>query len=71
MVSVDAFFSEGAAAGDLDSDGHADTIAGPFWYSGPDFTTRRELYKTKPFDPHGDSDCFFQFCARHRRRWSP
>ena len=57
----DRFFSEGAAAGDLDGDGHADIIAGPFWYAGPDFATRHELFEPTPFDPHGYSDCFFQF----------
>ena len=57
----DRFFSEGAGGGDLDGDGHADVIAGPFWYAGPDFTTRHELYEPKPFDPHGYSDCFFQY----------
>jgi putative membrane-bound dehydrogenase-like protein len=55
------FFSEGAGAGDLDSDGHTDIIAGPLWYAGPDFTTTHELYQPKTFDPHGYSDCFFQF----------
>ncbi|MFM8578706.1 MAG: FG-GAP-like repeat-containing protein [Planctomycetaceae bacterium] len=55
------FFSEGAAGGDLDRDGHADVVSGPFWYRGPDFTVRHELYEPKPFDPHGYSEVFFQF----------
>jgi putative membrane-bound dehydrogenase-like protein len=55
------FFSEGASVGDLDGDGQPDLICGPLWYRGPDFSTSRELYEPKPFDPHGYSDCFFQF----------
>ncbi len=57
----DTFFSEGAAVGDLNGDGRPDLISGPFWYEGPAFSTKRELYAPKPFDPHGYSDCFFQF----------
>jgi len=55
----DTFFSEGATAGDLDGDGHNDVVSGPYWYAGPDFQERFELYPPKPFDPHGYSDNFF------------
>ena len=55
------FFAEGGAFGDLDRDGHVDAIAGPFWYAGPDFVERHELYPPKPFDPLGYSDNFSAF----------
>jgi hypothetical protein len=55
------FFSEGAAAGDFDRDGITDVVAGPYWYAGPDFTTRHVLYPPHPFDPRGYSDSFFAF----------
>ena len=55
------FFSEGAAGGDLDRDGHPDIVSGPYWYRGPHFTHRHELEEPKPVDPHGYSDVFFQF----------
>lgn len=55
------FFCEGATIGDLDGDGHPDLIAGPYWYAGPTFTTAREIYTPKEFDPAGYSDNFFAF----------
>lgn len=55
------FFAEGATLGDLNRDGHDDAIAGPFWYEGPDFTRRHELYAPSPFDPLGYSDNFSAF----------
>ncbi len=52
------FLAEGGTFGDLNRDGHIDAIAGPFWYAGPDFSQRHELYPAKPFDPLGYSDNF-------------
>lgn len=55
------FFAEGGALGDLNRDGHPDAIAGPYWYAGPDFSQRHELYAPKPFDPLQYSDNFMAF----------
>lgn len=55
------FFSEGAAIGDFNKDGHGDIVAGPFWFAGPDFTERHVYYEPKPFDPLGYSNNFFAF----------
>ena len=55
----DAFYAEGASFGDLNRDGQSDVIAGPFWYEGPSFSTRHELFSPKPFDRNGYSDNFF------------
>jgi hypothetical protein len=38
------YWSEGAAFGDLNRDGKPDAICGPYWWEGPDFTKRHELY---------------------------
>ena len=38
----DEFWSEGACFGDINRDGVADVVAGPFWYEGPSFSTRHE-----------------------------
>jgi len=36
------FWAEGAAAADLNHDGHPDVIYGPFWFAGPKFQQRHE-----------------------------
>ncbi len=57
----DQFFSEGAAFGDLNRDGEVDAVAGPYWYEGPDFKRRNEIYPAGAFDPLKYSDTFFTF----------
>jgi putative membrane-bound dehydrogenase-like protein len=57
----DKFFAEGATFGDLNRDGQADLIAGPFWFEGPDYQKQHIYYPPKPFDPLGYSDNFFAF----------
>ena len=37
------YWSEGAAFGDLNRDGKPDAVYGPYWWEGPDFTTRHAL----------------------------
>lgn len=61
-ITLDSkFFAEGATFGDLNGDGHADLIAGPWWYQGPNFEQRQAFYPPKTFDPAGYSDNFFAF----------
>ncbi|MCP3915419.1 MAG: DUF1080 domain-containing protein [bacterium] len=55
------FTCEGASFADLDGDGNGDVVAGPYWYAGPDFDERREIYEPKTFDPLAYSDNFFAF----------
>ena len=38
------YWSEGAAFGDLNRDGKPDAIYGPYWWEGPAFTQRHEIY---------------------------
>src|SRR5688572_21911911 len=37
---TDKFWSEAIAHGDLNRDGHADIVSGPYWYAGPGFKKR-------------------------------
>jgi len=55
------FTCEGATFGDLDRDGANDIVAGPYWYAGPGFRTRHELYPPLAFDPRHYSDHFFDW----------
>ncbi|MBI1314950.1 c-type cytochrome [bacterium] len=55
----DVFFSEGATAGDINRDGHADIVSGPVWYEGPGYQTKHLIYEPKPFNPLGYSNNFF------------
>lgn len=57
----DVYFSEGANAGDLNQDGHPDVVCGPYWYEGPEFTERHELYKAVPQNREAYSDNFFSW----------
>jgi hypothetical protein len=63
VVLTPEFFAEGEAVGDFDHDGNTDIASGPYWYSGPGFTARHELFAPMAFDIHSYSDCFFMFPA--------
>lgn len=43
----DQFWSEGANFGDINRDGINDVVSGPWWYEGPDFKTKHELYPAR------------------------
>ena len=55
------YYSEGANAGDLNGDGKPDVVSGPFWYEGPDFKVKHELYPPKPQNREGYADNFFSW----------
>lgn len=43
----DQFWCEGASFGDINNDGVNDIISGPWWWEGPDFQKRHEIYAPK------------------------
>lgn len=48
------FWNEGATFGDFDRDGKMDVVSGPYWYAGPDFKARHEIYPaTQAFERKG------------------
>ncbi|MST01015.1 MAG: VCBS repeat-containing protein, partial [Pedosphaera sp.] len=38
------FWSEGAHIGDFNKDGKMDVASGPYWYAGPEFKSKHEIY---------------------------
>jgi len=40
----DQFWCEGASFGDFNRDGVNDIVSGPWWWAGPDFKQRQEIY---------------------------
>ena len=44
VVCTDQFWAEGADIGDFNHDGVMDVVSGPFWYQGPDFKQRHEIW---------------------------
>jgi hypothetical protein len=58
----DQFTCEGAAVGDFNRDGKMDIVAGPWWYEGPDFQKKHEIYPPKTWKPDNEySNNFFTF----------
>lgn len=55
------FHAEGAAVGDFNKDGVMDVVYGPWWFAGPDFKTRTQIYTPNPVDPRGYSRNFFNY----------
>lgn len=61
LVLSEEFFSEGACLADIDADGHADVVSGPYWYAGPEFRSRHAYAPARRFSIKGYSDHFFTF----------
>jgi putative heme-binding domain-containing protein len=61
LVLSERFLSEGADAGDMNGDGHADIVSGPFYWAGPDFRIRHRYRAGDEFGIKGYSDQFFTF----------
>ncbi len=54
--ATDQFWAEGAAFGDFNHDGKIDVVSGPFWYEGPDFKKRHEIWPANTTFKHKKSD---------------
>jgi putative membrane-bound dehydrogenase-like protein len=55
------YFSEGVGVGDLNNDGHPDIVYGPYWFQGPDFNQRFEIYPAQPQPMRGYTKHFFSW----------
>ncbi|MBM4001286.1 MAG: c-type cytochrome [Planctomycetes bacterium] len=56
---TDVYYSEGANFGDLDKDGNLDVVYGPYWFRGPEFSEKREIYPAVEQNRNAYSDHFF------------
>lgn len=61
LVLNEQFYSEGACAADINNDGHADIVSGPFWYEGPAFRRRHRYAAGEAMSIQGYSSYFFCF----------
>jgi hypothetical protein len=61
----DFYYSWGAAAGDFNRDGVLDVAAGPYYYLGPDYGKRREIFLGYVSNPGTEYsfDCWMQFAG--------
>jgi hypothetical protein len=59
----DFYYAWGSASGDVNHDGVEDVIAGPYYYLGPDYKRRREIYLGVTRNPSDDytHECWMQF----------
>lgn len=62
IVLTDRYYCDGINTADINGDGHADVVAGPFWYEGPQFSKAHEFYPAVPLPPaDSPSDSMFSF----------
>jgi hypothetical protein len=47
----DFYYAWSAAAADINHDGVLDVVAGPYYYLGPDYTVRREIFLAQTVNP--------------------
>ncbi|MCA9099590.1 MAG: VCBS repeat-containing protein, partial [Planctomycetales bacterium] len=62
VVLTREYLCDGINRGDINRDGHVDVVAGPYWYAGPDFTSRQAFYPPVPLEPtKSPSNSMFSF----------
>ncbi len=62
LVLSDRYYCDGITAADINSDGHTDVVAGPFWYQGPTFERSHAFYEPVELPPaDSPSNSMFSF----------
>ena len=58
---TDTYYSEGANYGDVNRDGVVDIVHGPYWFQGPDYEIKYEIYPPKAQPRQKYADNFFSW----------
>ena len=58
---TDVYYSEGVGVGDIDDDGVPDIVYGPYWFAGPNYQVKHEIFAAVPQDVNGYADHFFSW----------
>jgi hypothetical protein len=58
---TDVYYSEGASAGDINRDGAPDVVCGPYWFAGPAFQNKHEIYPVRAQNRERYADNFFSW----------
>ena len=58
---TDVYYSEGANIGDINQDGTMDVVHGPYWFAGPDYKRRFEIYPPRAQPRERYADNFFSW----------
>ncbi len=58
---TDVYFSEGVGVGDIDGDAVPDIVYGPYWFAGPNYKDKHEIFAAVPQDVNGYADHFFSW----------
>ncbi len=56
ITATREFWAEGADLADFNRDGKVDVVSGPFWYEGPTFQKRHEIYPATASFKHKKAD---------------
>ncbi len=58
---TDVYYSEGANTGDINGDGSSDVVYGPYWFAGPAFQQKHEIYPVQAQPRERYADSFFSW----------
>ncbi len=58
---TDVYYSEGANFGDIDGDQQLDVVYGPYWFRGPEYQEKHEIYPARAQNREAYADNFFSW----------
>jgi putative membrane-bound dehydrogenase-like protein len=58
---TDVYYSEGVNIGDINNDGVVDIVHGPYWFAGPSYEAKHEIYPAQAQNRQAYADNFFSW----------